>query len=106
MQNPQAGLNEAVQTALGALHKIMIAREMLKSGGLATPVYVDEGVMKDCDGGLSYGQTASGRAVDHAYKQAVEGVESAMGQLVWVKQWLNDERSKVLATIVRHGHGF
>ncbi|KAI4125518.1 MAG: hypothetical protein LQ347_005359 [Umbilicaria vellea] len=106
LQNPQAGLNEAVQTALGALHKIMIAREMLKSGGLAAPVYIDEGVMTDCNEGLKYGQTASGRAVDNAYRQALEGVESTMGQLAWVKQCLDDERSKVLATIVKHGHGF
>lgn len=103
------GLTEAIQTALGALHKIMIAREMLKSGGLQTPVYVDDGLTdsgKEACVGFKYGQTASGMAVDYAYKQADEGVESAMTQLVWLKQWLDDERSKVLATIVRHGHGF
>ena len=95
----------------------MIAREMLKSAGLQTPMYADDGMTteagnedkeeeEEASASLMYGQTGSGRAVDSAYKRAGEGVASAMTQLVWVKQWLDDERSKVLATIVRHGRGF
>lgn len=108
-QDPQAGLSEAIQTALGALHKLVVAREMVKSGGLRTPVYAGDGMADAGDGesvGLMYGQTASGRAVDGTYGQAQDGVQSALTQLGWVKDWLDDERSKVLAIIVRHGHGF
>lgn len=108
-QDPQAGLSEAIQTALGALHKLVVAREMVKSGGLRTPVYAGDGMADAGDGecvGLMYGQTASGRAVDGTYGQAQDGVQRALTQLGWVKNWLDDERSKVLAIIVRHGHGF